>query len=132
MSGTQPWAITLAGVFRESAAALFAQIQDPNVPDATRDKLDLQQKQFTLAATQLVSGAVDGLLAQAAGVSAALAQATTDAQAAAARIGKIAAYVGLAASLLSLATAVATAVSTGSPGSLLTAAQGVITAAGKL
>jgi hypothetical protein len=128
----EPWQITLAGEFESCAAALTDQISDPNVVGPALDKLLSQQQQYRLAASDLRTTAIGNAIADTGTITASLAQATADAQAAATRVANISHAVALAASLLNLATAITTAVATGSPGSLLSAAQSVITAASKV
>jgi ABC-type amino acid transport substrate-binding protein len=100
-----------------------AQNAQGNAQQATFD----QQSALRLAAQQLRSGAVDAVIAANANLAAPLASATAAAQKATAVIADIAAAAGLLGSLVSLATAIAGA--TANPGAVLTAAQGVITAA---
>ncbi len=128
----EPWQITLAGEFESCASAMTDQITDPNVVGPALDKLLSQQQQYRLAASHLRTTAIGNAIADAGTITARLAQATADAKAAATRVGNISHAVALAASLLNLATAITTAVATGSPGGLLSAAQSVITAAGKV
>jgi hypothetical protein len=127
-----PWQITLADEFDTCATAMTDQMADPATTGAALELLKDHYQQYRIAASDLRKAAIGDAIAGAAGITAQLTQATTDAKAAATRIGNIADAVGLVASLLVLATAIVTAVATGNPGNLLTAAQSVITAASKI
>ncbi len=121
-----PWQVTLASTFNQAADALNQQAQ--NAPDAATQQAVLdKQGQLRLAAEQLTGGAVDAVIASAAGLTATLTQAAADAKTAATVIADIAAAANFLGSLLALATAIVGAAA--NPGGLLTAAQGVINAA---
>lgn len=94
-------------------------------------ELNDQYQRYRVAAEDLRAGAIAAVVAGAGDVTAQLQRAATAAKAATARIKDLSHAVSLVAALLNLATAIVTAVATHSPGGLVTAAQGVVTAASK-
>lgn len=131
--GDRPdWRSTLIQEFSECVTVINQQIAQTVITDPVWQRLHDQRQQYWNAISSLQSSLLDTLLTKIPNVTTTLNDAANKAKEAVTRIQTIANAVGLAASLLVLATAIATAATTGNPAGIIPAAQGVVTAAGKI
>jgi hypothetical protein len=128
---TTDWRSQLAIEFTDCVTSINQQIIDTSIADPLWQRLHDQRQQYTSAVDALNGSLIDDLIAAATGATALLEQATSAAVSAVNRIRTTANVVGFAAALLVLATSIAAAASTGSFTGLISAAQGVVTAASK-
>jgi hypothetical protein len=127
MGDTVAWQ-ALATTFEDTANALTPKVNAAVAGSDEQQAILNQQGTLRLAAQRLIGGSVDGVIASTAGLTNTLTQATTAAPKATEVIADIASAAKLLGGLVTLATAFVGA--TTNPGAVLTAAQGVITAAG--
>src|ERR1700689_219971 len=126
------WRTPMISDFTLCVNSLNDQIGNSSIADPMWQSLHDQRQQYWTAIQALQGSAIDSLLATVPNIDTELNGAAATAKQAVAKIQSISNAVGLAASLLVLATAIATMASTGNPGGIVSAAQGVVTAATKI
>ncbi len=115
--------------FDQCVASLNQQLAAIDASDPSWQTLNDQIQQYWNANIALQGVVISGFIAEMPAMETSLENATSSAMKAVGTIAAISHVVGLAAALLVLATAIATAASSGNPAGIIPAAQGVIAAA---